>query len=91
MSQLSYLGPHHGPCNTVAQRPTFRPEDKRDKENFCLGTLATDTPFHTQTPGSIELQEQAAGRKEAEEPGRRAFVRRLGPRGVRCPVIPTGG
>ena len=48
MSQLSYLGPHHGPCNTVAQRPTMRPEDKRDKENFCLGSLATDTPIsHT--------------------------------------------
>lgn len=48
MSQLSYLGPHHGPCNTLAQRPTFRPEDKRNKENFCLGSLAIVTPVsHT--------------------------------------------
>ena len=48
MSHLSYLGPHRGPCNSLAQRPTFHPEDKRDKEDFCLGSLATVTPVsHT--------------------------------------------
>ena len=91
MSHLSYLGPHLGPCNSLAQRPTFHPEEGETRRISVLAALPRSPPFHTQIPGSTELQEQTAGRKEPEAAGRRAFVRRRGPRCIRCPVIPTGG
>ena len=67
MSHLSYLGPHRGLRNSLAQRPTFLPEDKRDKEDFCLGSLAMVNPVSHRPQAALNCRSrQQAGRRQEQ-------------------------